>query len=128
MSVKKRDSPYANPDRGVTYCVFSVALSLALGALSPVLPTASVSSSAAVAVCSSPEEDCTTFAVNALDAAESQILVNAYVLTVGSGIVEALVRAKQRGVEVKLIADRVSPCEPKSGIDPLARAGAGQDR
>jgi PLD-like domain len=41
----------------------------------------------------------------------------------GSGIVEALVRARQRGVEVQLIADRTTPCERGSGIEPLARAG-----
>ena len=71
----------------------------------------------------SPEEDCTTIAVDAIDRAETQILVIAYGLTTTSGIVAALVRAKQRGVEVKLIADRTTPCGRNSGIDPLARAG-----
>ena len=64
---------------------------------SPDLPAESVSSSAAVAVCFSNEKDCTAFAVNAIDAAENHILVNAYALTGGSEIVGALVRAKQRG-------------------------------
>ena len=49
--------------------------------------------------------------------------MNAYALTAGAGIVEALVRAKQRGVDVRLIADRTTPCERGSGLDPLARAG-----
>jgi phosphatidylserine/phosphatidylglycerophosphate/cardiolipin synthase-like enzyme len=62
------------------------------------------------------------FAVDAIDRAESQILVNAYGLTAGSGVVEALVRAKQRGIDVKLIADKTTPCERGSGIEPLARA------
>ena len=44
----------------------------------------------------SPEEDCTACAIHAVDGAERQILVSAYTLTNGSGIVEALVRAKQR--------------------------------
>jgi hypothetical protein len=70
--------------------VFTTAFSLALAALSPTLPVASVTSGAAVAVCFSPEEDCTAFAVDAIDRAESQILVNAYALTNGSGIVEHL--------------------------------------
>jgi phosphatidylserine/phosphatidylglycerophosphate/cardiolipin synthase-like enzyme len=74
-------------------------------------------------VCFSPEEDCTAFAVHAIDAAERQILVNAYALTAGSGVVEALVRAKQRGVDVELITDKTTPCERASGIDRLARAG-----
>jgi phosphatidylserine/phosphatidylglycerophosphate/cardiolipin synthase-like enzyme len=82
-----------------------------------------VSSGAAVGVCFSPEEDCTRFAVDAIDRAEDQILVNAYTLTTGSGIVEALSRAKQRGVDVKLIADRTTPCGRGSGIEPLARTG-----
>ena len=51
------------------------------------------------------------------------LLVSAYTLTSGSGIVEALVRAKQRRVDVKLIADKTTPCERGSGIDPLAHAG-----
>jgi phosphatidylserine/phosphatidylglycerophosphate/cardiolipin synthase-like enzyme len=82
-----------------------------------------MASGAAVATFFAPEEDCTAFAVNAIDAAERQILVNAYTLTTGSGIVEALVRAKQRNVNVELIADKTAPCERGSGIEPLARAG-----
>jgi phosphatidylserine/phosphatidylglycerophosphate/cardiolipin synthase-like enzyme len=103
--------------------VFAAALSLALAAISPALPVASVTSGAAVAVCFSPEEEGTAFAVDAIDRAEHEILVNAYGLTTGSGIVEPLVRAKQRGIDVKLIADRTTPCERESGIEPLARAG-----
>jgi phosphatidylserine/phosphatidylglycerophosphate/cardiolipin synthase-like enzyme len=63
------------------------------------------------------------FAVDAIDRAEQQILVSAYGLTTGSSTVEALVRAKQRGVEVKLIADKTTTCERKSGLGPLAEAG-----
>jgi hypothetical protein len=44
----------------------------------------------------------------------------AYGLTTGSGIVEALVRAKERGVDVRLIA--TTPCERGSGIEHLAAA------
>src|SRR6516165_8945415 len=76
------------------WCVLSVALSLALGAFSATLPVAFVISGAAVATCFYPEEDCTAFAVDAIDRAERQILMNAYALTAGSGIVEALIRAK----------------------------------
>jgi phosphatidylserine/phosphatidylglycerophosphate/cardiolipin synthase-like enzyme len=70
-----------------------------------------------------PEADCTAFAVDAIDRAETQILVNAYGLTTSSSTVEALIRAKQRGVEIRLIADRTTPCERNSGVGPLARAG-----
>ena len=103
--------------------MFAAALSLALSVSSPALPVASVSSGAAIATCFSPEQDCLAFAVDAIERAEDQILVNAYGLTAGSGVVEALVRAEQRGIDVKLIADKTTPCERGSGIEPLARAG-----
>jgi phospholipase D len=79
--------------------------------------------SAAIDICFAPEDDCAAFAVRAIDRAEHEILVGAYGLTTGSGIVEALLRARQRGVEVKLIADKTTPCGRNSGIDPLANAG-----
>jgi phosphatidylserine/phosphatidylglycerophosphate/cardiolipin synthase-like enzyme len=103
--------------------VFSVALSLALGAFAPTLPASSVASGVAIAVCFTPEEDCAAFAVRAINNAEREILLGAYGLTTGSGIVEALVRAKERGVDVRLIADRTTLCERESGIEPLAAAG-----
>jgi phospholipase D len=103
--------------------VFIPVLSLALSALASTLPVASLATGAAVAVCFSPEEDCTAFVVDAIDRAEAQILANAYGLTTSSKAVDALVRAKQRGVDVRLIADRTTPCERNSGIDPLAHSG-----
>jgi phosphatidylserine/phosphatidylglycerophosphate/cardiolipin synthase-like enzyme len=84
----------------------SIALSLALAAVSPALPAASVTSNAAIAVCFSPEEDCAAFAVRAIDTAERE-----------------MVRAKGRGVDVRLIADKTTPCSLASGIVPLAAAG-----
>jgi phosphatidylserine/phosphatidylglycerophosphate/cardiolipin synthase-like enzyme len=103
--------------------VFSIALPLVLATLSPALPAASVTSGAAIAVCFSPEEDCAAFAVRAINNAEREILVGAYGLTTGSGIVEALVRAKGRGVDVRLIADKTTPCPATNGIEPLVAAG-----
>jgi hypothetical protein len=41
----------------------------------------------------------------------------------GSGIVETLVRAKQRSVDVRLIADRTTPFRRASGIGTLADVG-----
>jgi phosphatidylserine/phosphatidylglycerophosphate/cardiolipin synthase-like enzyme len=103
--------------------VFSVALSLVLGASAPTLPVSTVVSGAAIAVCFAAEEDCAAFAIRAIDNAEREIPVGAYSLTTGSGIVEALVRAEERGVDVRLIADKTTPCEHASGIEPLAAAG-----
>jgi hypothetical protein len=89
----------------------------------PALPVSSVASGAAIATCFTPEEDCAAFAVRAIDNGEREILVAAYGLTTGSGIVEALVRAKERSVDVRLIADKTTPCASASGIEPLAAAG-----
>lgn len=87
------------------------------------VPAASAVSDATVAVCFAPEEDCDAFAVRAIDGAEREILINAYRLTVGSGVVGALIRAKERGVEVQVVVDREAPCGRATGIDPLAAAG-----
>jgi phosphatidylserine/phosphatidylglycerophosphate/cardiolipin synthase-like enzyme len=103
--------------------VFLVATSLAVAALSPVSSIASLPTGAAIAVCFSPEEDCTAFAVDAIDRAETLILVNAYGLTTSSSTVEALIQARRRGVDVRIIADRTTPCERKSGVGTLAEAG-----
>lgn len=79
--------------------------------------------SATIQTCFAPEADCAALAVRAIDRAEHEILVGAYGLTTGAGIVEALLRAHRRGVDVKLIADKTTPCGRNSGIDPLANAG-----
>ncbi len=103
--------------------MFIPALSLALSALSFAVPVSSLGTGVAVAVCFSPEEDCTALAVDAVDRAEIQLLVNAYGLTTSSKTVEALIQARRRWVDVRVIADRTTPCERKSGLGPLAEAG-----
>lgn len=82
-----------------------------------------MASGAAIAVRFAPEEDCATFAVRALDNAERDILVGAYGLTTGAGIVEALVCAKDRSVDVRLITDKTMACEHASGIRALGGGG-----
>jgi phosphatidylserine/phosphatidylglycerophosphate/cardiolipin synthase-like enzyme len=99
------------------HLVLSVSVGLAL----PVVDLSSTP--ATIATCFAPENDCAAFAVRAIDRARHEILVGAYNLTTGSGIVEALLGAKGRGVDVRLVADRMAPCQRNSGIDPLARAG-----
>ncbi|MGH7114180.1 MAG: phospholipase D-like domain-containing protein [Stellaceae bacterium] len=103
--------------------MISAAFLLAFRAISAALPPTATVPSAAIAVCFAPEQDCAAFAVGAIDRARRQILVSAYNLTTGSGIVEALVRARARGVDVRLIADKRTPCERNAGIGPLAEAG-----
>jgi hypothetical protein len=103
--------------------VLIAVLPLALSALSSALPIAALGTSAAVVACFEPEEDCTALAVDAIGRAETQILVNAYALTTSSSIVDALISAKQRGADVRVLADRTTPCGRNSGLGPLAGAG-----
>jgi phosphatidylserine/phosphatidylglycerophosphate/cardiolipin synthase-like enzyme len=105
-----------------SYCLPRAWLLFALAVLCAA-PAHAAAPSATIETCFSPESDCAAFAVRAIDRAEREILVGAYGLTTGAGIVEALVRAHQRGVAVKLIADKTTPCGRNSGIDPLASAG-----
>jgi phosphatidylserine/phosphatidylglycerophosphate/cardiolipin synthase-like enzyme len=103
--------------------VLSILVVLALGVLSTALADTPAVADATVAVCFAPEQDCDAFAVRAIDGAKREILVSAYRLTVGSGVVGALIRAKERGADVRVIADKEAPCGRSSGIDPLAAAG-----
>src|SRR5215469_1775922 len=103
--------------------VISAALLLVLNAASALVPAAATVPGATVAACFAPEENCAALAVGAIDRARRQILVTAYNLTTGSGIVEALVRARERGVDVRLIADKRTPCERNPGIEVLVQAG-----
>ena len=86
-------------------------------------PALAAAPSATIETCFAPESDCAALAVRAIDRAQHEILVGAYGLTTGAGIVEALLRAHHRGVAIKLIADKTTPCGRNSGIDPLASAG-----
>ena len=96
-------------------------LSLSVGLA---LPVADLSATpATISTCFAPGNDCAAFAIRVINLAQRQILVGAYNLTTGSGIVEALLGAKQRGVDVRLVADKTTPCQRNSGIDSLARAG-----
>jgi len=52
----------------------------------------------------SPGEDAAALIVRAIDGARSQILVQAFSFT-HTGIAEALIRAKSRGLDVQVIAD-----------------------
>jgi phosphatidylserine/phosphatidylglycerophosphate/cardiolipin synthase-like enzyme len=98
-------------------------LPLALAVLSPALPATVLTTGPAIAGCFEPEEDCAAFAVDAIDRAETQILVNAYALTKSSSTVDALIRARGRGVDVYVLADRTTHCERNCGLGPLTEAG-----
>ena len=103
--------------------MFSALLFAAFTAAIPAVPASSITTGAAIATCFAPEENCNAFAVDAVNGAEREILVSAYSLTTGSGIPGALVRAAQRGVDVRLIADLTTPCGSNAGVDLIVRAG-----
>lgn len=56
-------------------------------------------------VCFTPSEDCTKSLVDIIKHAKQKILVQAYTFT-SAPIAQALVMAKQRGVDVKIILDK----------------------
>jgi phosphatidylserine/phosphatidylglycerophosphate/cardiolipin synthase-like enzyme len=94
---------------------------LALGVLTTALISATFAAS--IVTCFAPEQDCAALAIGAIDAARQEILVSAYALTKGSGFPAALIRAHDRGVDVRLIADRRTPCTRQEGVSALAAAG-----
>ncbi|MBV8739073.1 MAG: hypothetical protein JO007_17825, partial [Alphaproteobacteria bacterium] len=100
-----------------------VAASLPFPVSAPAEGSPSASVTAAISICFAPAQDCAGLVVAAIEHARHQILVNAYNLTTGAGIVEALVRARARGVDVQLIADKRTPCERNTGITALADVG-----
>lgn len=57
--------------------------------------------------CFTPGEDCTSVIVQAIDGVKSELLVQAYGFT-SVPILQAVVRAKERGVTVKVILDKIN--------------------
>jgi phosphatidylserine/phosphatidylglycerophosphate/cardiolipin synthase-like enzyme len=78
---------------------------------------------ATIATCFAPEENCALIVIGEIEAAQHEVLVNAYALTTVSGIPGALIRAHDRGVTVAVIADKWTPCEQREGLSPVAAAG-----
>jgi phosphatidylserine/phosphatidylglycerophosphate/cardiolipin synthase-like enzyme len=103
--------------------VFSALFLAAFNVAIAVVPASSITTGAAIATCFAPEENCNAFAADAVNGAEREILVTAYNLTTGSGIPEALARAAKRGVDVRVIADRTTPCGHDTAVDLIVPAG-----
>lgn len=75
-----------------------------------------------VTVYFSPHGGCTEAVVDVLNHASNRVLVQAYSFT-SKPIAEALVNAKQRGVDVRVILDRSQKSEKYSSADFVAHAG-----
>jgi len=73
-------------------------------------------------VCFTPGGDCTDKIVDTIAAAQHTVLVQAYSFT-SPAIAKALVDAKKRGVDVRVILDKSQRTERYSGADFLANNG-----
>jgi hypothetical protein len=104
--------------------VFYASITLALGTLSPALPAASVTPGVAIATCFAPEENCNAFAADAVDGAGREILVSAYKPDDRLGDPRSARPRSAARVNVRLIADKTTPCERKAGVDLIVGAGA----
>jgi phosphatidylserine/phosphatidylglycerophosphate/cardiolipin synthase-like enzyme len=77
---------------------------------------------ATIATCLVPGCDATAFIVAAIDGAQREIRGQAYNFT-NQSIIDALVRARRRGIDVAMLLDKLSPCQRGEGVDTLAAAG-----
>ncbi|CCF78461.1 cardiolipin synthase [Wolbachia endosymbiont of Onchocerca ochengi] len=73
-------------------------------------------------VCFSPEEDCTTPIINEIDRSKESILVQEYTFTLET-VADALIKAKKRGVDVKVILDKSQLYSKYSVINELSAGG-----
>jgi len=82
-------------------------LKFVLGATLIALSVPSGAFSTELHACFTPGEDCTAMIVHAIDDAKSELLVQAYGFTSGP-IIQAVARAKERGVNVRVILDKIN--------------------
>jgi phosphatidylserine/phosphatidylglycerophosphate/cardiolipin synthase-like enzyme len=101
-------------------------LKLGLGAALFALSMPSGAFSTERHACFTPGDDCTAMIVGAIDGAKSELLVQAYGFT-SAPIIRAVVRAKERGVKVRIILDKIHEQKrytaatylKNHGIDPM---------
>lgn len=79
-----------------------------------------------IKLCFTPPANCSRFIAGAIDQANSTIYMQAYGLT-DPDIAQALINAKQRGVEVKILVDRSNLKSRNSKIYELQAAGISVD-
>jgi phosphatidylserine/phosphatidylglycerophosphate/cardiolipin synthase-like enzyme len=86
------------------------------------LPTWGARQPVELTACFTPGEDCTAFIVRQIDGAKSELLVQAYYVT-SPPILQALGRAKARGVEVQSILDKTNEQPRYTGLTYLLNHG-----
>ena len=80
-----------------------------------VMPTApAIAAKPSISTCFTPGENCSGIVATAIDGATSEILVQAYSLSKAS-IIDALGRARLRGVKVRVILDKADERDRNSG-------------
>src|ERR1700688_2042198 len=72
--------------------------------------------------CFTPGQNCTALIVDQINAAQSELLVQAYGFT-NPEIIQAIGRAKERGVDVNVILDRVNEQDRYTGATYLLNHG-----
>jgi phosphatidylserine/phosphatidylglycerophosphate/cardiolipin synthase-like enzyme len=102
--------------------VVGMILTVALGAVVPLLPWSVVAADAPWEVCFTPGGDCTKAIVTAIAGARRSIYVQAYSFT-SKPIARALAAAHRRGVRVEIILDQGSLKEHHTAADLLTGSG-----
>lgn len=77
---------------------------------------------ATITSCLVPGCDATAFIVAAIEGAHNEIRGQAYNFS-SAPIIDALVRARRRGIDVAMLLDKISPCQTGEGADALTAAG-----
>src|SRR6266542_1241498 len=107
----------------VTGCTPASAVSLAPAPPQVVYPARPIPPSCPLPrVCFTPGQPCTQRIVDTLAQARKSVRVQAYYLT-SPPIVEALIQAKQRGVEVKVVLDKIHRTQRFGVVPRLRKAG-----
>jgi phosphatidylserine/phosphatidylglycerophosphate/cardiolipin synthase-like enzyme len=91
-------------------------------ATQPSAPPVAVAAGSSRSTCFTPGQDCTSLIVSTIDSAKTELLVQAYGFTAPE-IVNAIVRAKDRGVKVQVILDKSNESEQESGASSLVLHG-----
>ena len=88
----------------------------------PSTPAPAPAIAATLTPCFTPGSDCTSVIVQRIDAAKSELLVQAYGFT-STPIISAIANAKTRGVDVRVILDKSNETRKYSGATFLVNHG-----
>lgn len=81
-----------------------------------------IAASSQIDLCFTPPQDCAHLITDVIDQARNTIYMQAYGLT-HQGIINSLIKANKRGVEVRILLDRSNLTQKYSKIDELKQAG-----